>query len=146
MIVCWNCSKLGSTYWETPSPPRSIKTPKIRPKTTLKRTNTLTPENLELVDDYNIRVRQAREKLGLSHDDLGKKIGEKISVLRKIESGKMHPDQKLTNKLQHALKITILTPYSEPKMKTQGLSFPHVTLGEVVQLKEKRTEAKKERT
>jgi putative transcription factor len=91
-------------------------------------------------------VRQAREKLGLSHDDLGKKIGEKISVLRKIESGKMHPDQKLTNKLQHALKITILTPYSEPKMKTQGLSFPHVTLGEVVQLKEKRTEAKKERT
>jgi putative transcription factor len=74
----------------------------------------------------------------LSHEDLGRKIGEKVSVLRKIESGKMTPDHRLAEKLQHALKIKLLVPPSEPKVPLTALPQPReVTLGEVVLLKKK---------
>jgi len=98
-------------------------------------------EALELVDDFGSRVRQGREKLGLTHEDLGRRIGEKVSVLRKIESGKMVPDHGLANKLGHALQVKLLVPTSEPKVPSVGLPPPReVTLGERVHLKKKKTE------
>ena len=103
-------------------------------------------EALELVGDFGLRVRRAREELELSHEDLGRKIGEKVSVLRKIESGKMAPDLMLAEKLEHALKIKLLVPPSEPKAPSVALSQPReITLGELVRLKEKKTEVAKER-
>jgi putative transcription factor len=77
---------------------------------------------------------------------LGTRIGEKVSVLRRIESGKMTPDLMLAEKLEHALKIKLLVPSSEPKTPSIALSQPHeITLGELVHLKEKKTEVAKER-
>lgn len=103
-------------------------------------------QTLELVDDFNLRVRQAREKLGLSHEDLGRKIGERVSVLRKIESKKMFPDDKLAQKLEHALKVKLLAPLQEPKVPSAGLSLPReATLGDVVRLRKKKTEENEER-
>jgi putative transcription factor len=84
--------------------------------------------------------------LELSHEDLGRKIGEKVSVLRKIESGRMTPDLMLVEKLEHTLKIKLLVPPSEPKVPSAALSQPReITLGEVVHLKERKTEVTKER-
>ena len=103
-------------------------------------------EALELVDDFGLRVRQGREKLGLSHEDLGRKIREKVSVLRKIEKGKMISDHKLANKLEHALKVKLLVPISEAKVPAVKVSSPHkVTLGERVQLRRKKMEAAEKR-
>ena len=103
-------------------------------------------ENLELTRDFALQVRRAREGLELSHEDLGRKIGEKVSVLRKIESGKMTPDTMLAGKLEHALKIKLLVPPSEPKTPPIALPQPReMTLGELVGVKEKKTEATKQR-
>ena len=103
-------------------------------------------EALELVDKFGLRIRRAREKLELSHKDLGRKIGEKVSVLRKIESGKMTPDHRLAEKLQHALRVKLLVPPSEPKVPSAVLSQPRgITLGEVVRLKKRKTEVNTER-
>jgi putative transcription factor len=102
-------------------------------------------EEVELVKDFSSRVRQGREKMELSHEDLGKKIGEKVSVLRKIESGKMAPDHKLAAKLEHTLKIKLLVPLSEPKTSSTRLStLRKVTLGDVVSVKKKKTEVTEE--
>jgi putative transcription factor len=100
----------------------------------------LPAESLELVDDVGIKVRQAREKTGLSHEDLGKKISEKVSVLRKIESGKMTPDNLLVEKLQHALRIKLMVPVSEPKVPAKALaSRPAApTLGDIAQVKKEK--------
>ena len=98
-------------------------------------------ESVELADDYGARIRQAREKLGMDHEDLGKKISEKVSLLRKIESGKMTPDHLLTEKLQHALKIKLLVPVSEPKVPSKALasSRPSApTLGDIVLVKKEK--------
>jgi len=148
MLVCSECAKLGSGYWEAEPQRRTKRMAKPQPKLSVyreKQRPTVT-ETLELVGDFGLRVRQAREGLELSHEDLGRKIGEKVSVLRKIESGKMTPDHILAEKLEHALKIKLLVSPSEPKAPSVALSQPReITLGEVVRLKEKKTEATKER-
>ena len=82
----------------------------------------------------------------MSHEDLGRKIREKVSVLRKIESGKMVPDLGLAERLEHALKVKLRVPSSEPKAQYVSLSKPRVTtLGDLVLLKDTGKEEKKER-
>jgi putative transcription factor len=99
---------------------------------------------LELVSDVGQRVRQAREERGMSHEDLGRKTREKVSVLRKIESGKMVPDLGLAEKLEHALKITLRVPAEEPKVQQISSSRPRgTTLGDIIQFKLKGEEAEK---
>jgi putative transcription factor len=143
MLVCSNCSKLGSVYLETKTEPRLKKvarrlpTPVHIPRRQPSLSDT---ESLELANDFSSKVRQAREKLGLSQEELGKKISEKVSVLRKIESGKMTPDNVLTEKLQHALRIQLLVPVSEPKVPSQALAtrLTSPTLADIAQVKKEK--------
>lgn len=147
MIVCGKCVKLSSASWELPSPQRVKRLFKPSPlKISGKKQPPEPAEELELVDDFRLRVRQGREKLGLSHKDLGKKIREKVSVLRKIESGKMTPDRELARKLEHTLRVKLLVPLAEPKVPSKHLLQPHeVTLEEVAHVKKKKTEVTAER-
>jgi len=148
MVVCGGCAKLGSGFWEEKPQRRVKRTAKPLPRISVsgKKQPPGLAEALELVDDFSLRIRRAREGMGLSHEDLGRKIGEKVSVLRKIESGKMTPDLMLAEKLEHALKIKLLVPPSEPKAPSAALSQPReITLGDVVRLKERKTEVAKER-
>jgi len=142
MIVCGNCVKLSSASWELPPPQRMKRLVKPSPPKIITKKQPPEPaQELELVDNFGLRVRQGREKLGLSHENLGRKIGEKVSVLRKIESGKMIPDHKLASKLEHALRVKLLVPPSEPKVPSTHLLQPRkVTLGEVALVKKKKTE------
>ena len=75
----------------------------------------------ELDPDYNVKIRQAREKLGLSQEALGKMLNEKLSVIRMLESKKLKPDSVLTRKLMHHLKINILVSLSELEGGTSGM-------------------------
>jgi len=148
MIVCAKCAKLGSVYQEVGPQRRVKRVAKPRPGISIPRTKyPPTPtEALELVDDFGLRIRRAREELELSHEDLGRKIGEKVSVLRKVESGKMTPDHRLSEKLEHVLRVKLLVPPSEPKAPSTALSQPReITLGEVVHLKKRKTEVTEER-
>ncbi|MCZ2809057.1 MAG: multiprotein bridging factor aMBF1 [Candidatus Bathyarchaeota archaeon] len=146
MTVCSECAKLGSGYWEPKPQRRAKKSIKRQPTISFskrKQRPTVT-ETLELVGDFGQRVRQAREGLGLSHEDLGRKIREKVSVIRKIESGKMIPDLVLAEKLEHALKIKLRVPASEPNVQPVLSSKPRgTTLGDLIQFKVKEKEAQK---
>lgn len=148
LMVCGECVKLGSIFWEAKSEPRLKKVAKRLPQPMLsaKKKPVKLQETLELVEDFSSRVRQAREKLGLSQEDLGRKLNEKVSVLRKIESGKMTPDHRLAEKLEHALKVKLLVPFSEPKVSPKILSRPtEVTLGDIINVRKRKAEASEER-
>jgi putative transcription factor len=96
-------------------------------------------ESLELVENLGQVVRQARESLGMSHEDLGRKTSERVSVLRKIESGKMDPDLGLAEKLEHALKVKLRVPATEPQAQISASSKPHgTTFGDLIQFKVKK--------
>jgi len=90
----------------------------------------------ELVPDYHIRIRKSREKLLWTPEDLGKKINEKKSVILKLESGQMRPDDSLIRKLERMLNIRLKerpTLASAPKSAVQrGL-----TLGDFMRVEKK---------
>lgn len=144
MLVCNQCAKLGSISWESKTEPRMKKIAKRLPQPMIaprRQPPIVVEESVELVDDFGAKIRQAREKLGLDHEDLGKKISEKVSVLRKIESSKMAPNNLLVEKLQHALKVKLMVPVSEPKVPSKVLvsSRPSApTLGDIAQVKKEK--------
>jgi len=144
LTVCSECAKHGKIVVEEPRP----KTPALKPRTALPPFKTQSKKPLEakvettqeLVENYDMRIRQAREKLGISHEDLGKKINEKVSVLRKIETGKVKPDNILVTKLEHALKMKLLVPSSDEKIQQIKVPKPvsrELTLGDLIQLNKK---------
>ena len=132
MLVCSECARHGSTSWESESKPTLIKS-KIASKS-MKPIHV--EEELELVEDYAKRIRQAREKLGLSYDDLGKRIGEKVSVLHKIEAVKMVPNKIMARKLEHELKIKLLVnPTETAIIHSVNQPPPKLTFGDVAKVK-----------
>ncbi len=144
MLVCSECAKLGSISWEAKSEPRMKKIARRLPQPAVaprKQPSLAVDESLELIDNFGTNIRRARETLGMSHEDLGKKISEKVSVLRKIEIGKMAPNNLLIEKLQHALRIKLMVPVSEPKVpaKVLATSRPSApTLGDIAMLKKEK--------
>ena len=91
---------------------------------------------MELIEGYGNIIRNARRIQDLSHEDLGKNIGERVSVLQKIETEKMVPDQRLTRKLEHTLKIRLLKPIDNVKSQSDLTTKPlKLTLGDVVTIK-----------
>ncbi len=100
----------------------------------------------ELTQDYANMIRVAREKLALTHEELGKKINEKASVLRNLEAGKMEPNNQLASKLEHMLKIKLLIPITEEKpVHTPKSANQEMTLGDLIEIDEKDAEAAAER-
>jgi len=103
--VCGHCSRLGS-------PTKPVAAPKVQtaPKPAKVVEQSLKEPNVELTEDFHRMIKQAREKLGLSQEELGRKINEKLSVIKLLESGKLKPDNMLAKKIEHFLKIQILVP------------------------------------
>ena len=91
----------------------------------------------EIVENYAEVIREAREKAGLNHEDLGKRINEKESVLRKVETGKMIPNNLLVSKLEHTLKIKLLVPVSEEKVSLPKEASHEFTLGDAIKIAKK---------
>jgi len=154
LTVCGKCAKLGTTIWEETKPETSMPgkrapTRRVTSKTRSKKPPQAVVEStLELIEDFDAKIRHARRKLGLSHKELGRKISEKVSVLKKIETGKMTPDNKLATKLEHALKIKLLVQVSEEKVPETKIPKPvshELTLGDLIQLDKKKAEEKTQR-
>jgi len=110
MIVCNNCAKLGK-----PLGPAVQVHGRVNPVQNALRAMAQRPIDVEFeVDpDYNTKIRQAREKLGLSQEQLGQLLNEKPSVIKMVESKKLKPDLTLTRKFMHQLKINLLVSLYE---------------------------------
>ncbi len=144
LIACNECAKHGSVYHEAPKPrARATSGFRNRVRTSepararAKKTQKLTMEaSSELVEDFCLKIRQAREELGLTHEELGKRINEKVSLLRKIETGKMIPDNRLASILEHILKVKLIVPTkkteSQQEVMTKKASIQHLTFGDLI--------------
>jgi len=153
LTVCGKCAKLGTIIWDETKPKTPISSARVPTRRLTLKTRSKKPpqavveSGLELAEGFDVKIRQARRKLGLSHKELGRKISEKVSVLKKIETGKMTPDNRLATKLEHTLKIKLLVQASEekvPKAKIKPVSRER-TLGDLIQLDKKKAEEKTQR-
>jgi len=62
-----------------------------------------------LVNNYSELIRESRMTRGLSHEQLGLLLKERASLIRKIESGSLKPDEVLTKKLERFFRIKLYT-------------------------------------
>jgi putative transcription factor len=106
--VCGSCAKLGR-----PVKAASVGIAQFAPARVAMKHIANVEADYEVDPDYYLLIREAREKMGLTQDELGKLINEKPSVIRLIETRKLKPDLMVTRKLMHQLKINLLVPESE---------------------------------
>ncbi|MDI6916746.1 MAG: multiprotein bridging factor aMBF1 [Thermoplasmatales archaeon] len=134
--VCENCGKLGK-----PIKPETVPTPleiAMRLEQREKRFRTKNVfENVEneLVHDYAKKIKDARMKMNLTPEELGKRINEKKTVITKIESGNMKPDETLIKKLETALNIKLTEKPKTEKVETKRTGRA-LTIGDLIKREE----------
>jgi len=74
---------------------------------------------------------------GFLGNQLAKSVKEKLSVIQKIEIGKMTPDTRLCRALEHELKIKLLVPHKELSDVPKSAAPAEVTLGDIMRVKGK---------
>lgn len=139
MVVCKECSKLG-TIQKAPPKPKFRQQPKGKKQNKTQNRNYSRNDepSEELIEDYELEIRKAREAKNWSREDLGKKINERVSVITRIETGKMTPDTKLTRKLEKALNIKLLEKVNNVDLNQFiNSSSGERTLGNVMKIKRK---------
>ena len=92
----------------------------------------------EVAQDYDDRIRSARESRGLSQEDLAKELNEKASLIRKLERGDMLPSDSVQKKLEKKLEIslTVGSGGADDEEWSGGSSTGGTTLGDVVKRKD----------
>jgi len=139
LLVCESCAKHSTGTWEREKRRQGLTSlPKTGPQTTrstYRRTSLLSSQEYMLVQDYGLVVRKAREKMGWSQEELGRKIQEKVSFIGKVESGKVTPDLRVVKKLEHVLGISLLsdevdTAKATPKLTSQETR--DLTIGDIL--------------
>lgn len=138
MQTCKECSKFGKVQREPPKPQGSPGRGASRAPYSGKRTYKPREPTYEVVEGYEKVIREGREKKGWSREDLGDKIYEKVSVINRLESGRMIPDLKLARKLEQILKVTLLEKTEEASIEDQrGSSVRGATIGDIVKIKKR---------
>lgn len=140
LTVCSDCADLGEPYVEERSgrPLLRARRPsgpvrKLRQERLPKEV-----EEYDLAEDCSARVAKARRKMGMSQEELAKKVNEKLSVIQKIESGKMVPDMRLLHLLEHVLRVKLLVPKAEvPLTEPLQAGSAARTLGDVARFRGK---------
>ena len=136
LIVCQQCSSLGK---ELPGfPEKRQRTSRLGPVPSHSHAPIESlPKSIEesdLVEDYPVIVKEAREKMGFSQTDLAFKAKEKLSVIQKIELGKILPTMRLTKELEHILRVKLLAPRGELEASTVPVKQAgprELTLGDI---------------
>jgi len=125
--VCESCAKYGNLIEE-------IKPKEHEIKNNVKRSfpEFEEPEDI-LKPNYGKLIMQARQKLGLERKKFAMKINEKESIIKRVESQQMTPDEKLQKKIENFLEIKLTEAY-ERKNLIEKSSKDTLTLGDVVKI------------
>lgn len=119
--VCEKCLKYGELVEVKP-----VRVVKVRKRPALK-------EEMIIVDNYGRKITEAREKLNLTREEFARRIKEKESVIKRVESEEMQPDDELTEKIEKFLNIKLKIPYEEKKV-VEKPKRGRLTLGDVVEV------------
>ncbi len=136
MNVCDDCAKFGKEIKGNKIPkdvkylPPEVVRERLERKKRRHRRDVLEEEEV-LREDYPQVIRKAREKLGLTQEELAKRILEKRTVISKIERGEMRPDEKLIKKLEKALDIKLKEKISGV-YRTEEKKSTSLTLGDLL--------------
>ncbi|MDP9210793.1 MAG: multiprotein bridging factor aMBF1 [Thermoproteota archaeon] len=106
ITVCKTCSKRGKPLKNQQDIQRK---PAMRPKKIEKLDRITFDDSAILINNFSEVIRNSRMANGLTHEQLGLLIKERVSLLRKIESGTLKPDEGLSRKLERFFRINLYT-------------------------------------
>ncbi|MBO3799719.1 MAG: TIGR00270 family protein [Candidatus Brockarchaeota archaeon] len=127
--------------------PESVNRPLLKAKKTVaklpapkpvekKAVKTESSFEMELVENYRDLIKNRMRELGWSEEELGARTGLKVSLIRKIEAGRIVPSIPDTRKMEDVLKIKLLKPGSTGKehipVKHVAKPLSSITLGDVL--------------
>ena len=93
-----------------------------------------------LVRDFDEKVKQTRESKDISIEDLAEKMKVKESVVHRIESGKLKPDEKLAKKIKKSLGLDLYREESELDYESRDngrRKSSKNTIGDIAKVKKK---------
>jgi putative transcription factor len=90
----------------------------------------------ELAADYDDRIRNGRESLELTQEELANQLNEKASLIRKLERGDILPSDDVKAKLEKKLDITLTEGADVEDTEWSSGSGQSMTLGDVVERKD----------
>lgn len=138
--LCEDCQEVGEVMDapSTPTNPRSQRSGTSGNKRSARSRSARHQEpDTDLVEDFDRRVKQARESRGWSVGELAGKLKEKDSVVRRVEAGKLSPDQTLARKLENALGITLYEEVSDVSPQRETDTPSGTTIGDVAEVRER---------
>jgi putative transcription factor len=139
MILCVKCSKYGE-----PVKLGEKKKARVLTKSAKKKIDKILEEqDWDLVDNFGLKIREARVRRGLSQEKLAMRIGEPVTFIRKLESGKIRPPDNVIDKLERILEINIRRSLTvEEEINLDEIEHPkksdRLTLGDVVIVRKKK--------
>lgn len=105
--VCVACSKHGKPYVPASAPARK------KPVAVKQQKKIGLADATMLAPDFAGRIREARMRMGLTHEQLGMKMNEKAQILKKFETGAIRPDELFAKKLERHLGIKLYVSEDE---------------------------------
>ncbi len=103
-------------------------------------------EDIDFIENYGSIIREAREALGLTVEQVAGALNIKASLLRNIEAGKVYPPPEVAREIEKLLEVKIIernpARFKEAEMEISGptVNVPtrHITLGEAIEIKRKK--------
>ncbi|HEQ79206.1 MAG TPA: TIGR00270 family protein [Euryarchaeota archaeon] len=137
--TCNECSKFGTQQGQTAKKgvliPQAVRERLEARERRMRQRDIYSEEVLDLSSDFDKKVREGRKRKGLSQDELAKKVMEKVSVIKKVESGQMRPSEGLRKKLEKTLDIDLLEKANDPPAEFKATKSKAMTLGDLIKRK-----------
>jgi len=138
MMLCPGCMRHGQGVSKSPESSSGLKQPIFDRIRRPKEKDVYTKIEKELVTDWNNQIKKAREKKGLSREELGFKIGERTVTISKIENGDLRPSDKMIEKIEKELEITLFENVEKvPSYATGSHPRGSLTLGDFIKKEDK---------
>lgn len=135
LTVCHRCYSRISTTPGSATPIIPKKKPEKKKSMVISRPRRSSRVEYDVVDDYAIRIKNAREKLGWTTMALAQRVMEKETVIKRIETGRLRPSIELARKLEKALNIVLLEPVAEEEISMGGSKDFELTLGDMANIR-----------
>jgi putative transcription factor len=134
--VCKSCARFGKAEDKWSPVPRKI-VPVERAFTVRRpQYRDQFKDLVEIVPEYGRVIREARERLGLTLDELASTIKEKATLIKKIERQELVPEDRVRKKLEKELNIKLTDQATEEKVKYRG-GAKGLTLGDIADIRRK---------
>lgn len=123
--VCHKCAGLGKVVYRPQHRARSEGARQQKP-------------TLEVVEEYDARIKNALRNMRISVGVLAERINEKESFVERVASGHAKPTELLARKLEKELGIKLLEEATEAGSSPTSGKSGGITLGDIIEIDKKK--------